>query len=101
MDLYAIKVGNWIEIREAPSPPKRTTQILKIKPKKKRYYDEDYDCYKYRTINKVERTFYKGGVVIGHMNANQLFKAAKVYVFECSTIEKQYEENVRKAMRQC
>ncbi len=101
MDLYAIRVGNWVEIREASSPPKKVVQTLKITPKKRRYYDEDADCYRMKSVSKIERIFYKGGVVIGHMNTNQLVKAAKLYVYDFSSIKKEYEEAVRKGMRKC
>jgi len=58
---FAVRVGNWVDIREALKPPKEITSetIIKIKH---RYYDYWNNRYYIRTEPKqLKQTIYKGG----------------------------------------
>ena len=81
MSLYAVKIGNWIEIREGKSPPKRVRQVITIKPRKKRVYDYDADTYKYKTIKTVERFVWKGGSCKGLILSRNFTVITKLMVY--------------------
>ena len=83
--LYAVRIGNWVEIRESESPPRKVRQVLRVKSKKKkRYYDEDTDTYRYKTITSLEATIYIGGRVLGVISSIQFYKDTKTVILRDS-----------------
>ena len=61
---YAVRIGNWVEIRQSTEPPKELKSEVEIKTKE-RVYDYWSDRYRTKTICKtLKQSTFKGGKVI-------------------------------------
>ena len=66
---YAIRIGNWVEIRQAHEPPNELKSEVEIKTKE-RVYDYWSDRYKTKTICKtLKQSTFKGGKVIKQLKS--------------------------------
>lgn len=72
-------MGDWVEIREAVSAPKKATSKAKIKVKNHKVYNYIKDIYEMSGTSKViETQIFVGGTVLGCLKLNDFFKMTKM-----------------------
>ena len=98
--LYAIALGNWVEIRASDTPPKRVRSRAKVNVKQK-VYNPDTGRYKVTPLVKVLESYtFVGGSVLGCLKPYICMKLIRRYPGNMAAIEvpKELEPIVLKAL---
>ena len=65
MNMYAIRMGEWVEIRLSPRAPRSVKSIAEVKAKKWKRNIETNRFRLERVDHKLESTIFEGGSVLG------------------------------------
>lgn len=105
---YAIKIGDYVEVRSAAEPPRKLVSKLKKKIEKTRWlYDHDdrygdpvYRNEKYKTSVTFAQVFYVGGKVRGVSKYSSFMKITSLTVPKDGMIEISHQNRnlLRKVM---
>lgn len=83
--LYGIRIGQWVEVRSSPTPPKAVTSKVTIGSGKK--------------LKELRQTIYNGGSVLGILDINQFIHNAKVFPRPMIQVPQDREDAVLKRLK--
>ena len=100
MNLYAIRIGDWIEIRSSSKPPLKVRSIAKLEGRIKERNPETGRMRLVKGEKKLECVRFNGGSVLGVMKFNQFVVATRSYFKgdEAFCIPEKFHPIIRKGL---